>query len=310
MTTTTPGAPTPAVAQRQNDEEMVDLICASSYYYGWAKRWRFLRVVGTIGLALLAPVITFWTPGIAPYVAAAAAAWVFIARILFGRLEDGYMLRGVTAQEQFDTEVFGLPWHAALAGERLAHQDVVGAARRLDVATRDRKRNWYADADAAPWPLNVLLCQQASAVWGRRSHGQYANVLTAAAVIWFVAGVIMGWAADISLSNYLVGLLLPSLPAFLDALELARAHRSASTQKGNIERLTNHLWDKAVDNPSSVGALDCRVVQDHSYRHRRHNPQVAEWYYRFTRDAEEQNMREATERKLAELRRASWWVEP
>ena len=93
-------------------------------------------------------------------------------------------------------------------------------------------------------------------------------------------------------------------------MELARAHRSASTQKGTIERLTNQLWDQAVADPQSVTAADCRVVQDHSYRHRRHNPQVAEWYYRFTRDAEEQNMREATERKLAELRRAAWWVGP
>lgn len=307
MTTTAhPGAPGRPAAQRQNDPDMVDLVCASSHHYRRAKQWHRLRVAGTIGLALLAPVITFWAPSIGPAVATAAGIWLFLARILLARLEDNEMHSAVTAQEQFDTELFGLPWHHGLAGKTLALQDLSDAARRISPKVRALKRDWYPNADAAPWPLNVVLCQEASAVWSRRSHGQYAQVLRAVAFTWFVAGVIMGWADGVTLSAYLVQLFLPSMPAFLDALELADAHQKASERKAKIEEMTGELWARGLTDLASVTLEEIRRVQDHSYRQRRHNPQVAEWHYRLRRKHEEANMRQATERRLQELQHAGW----
>jgi hypothetical protein len=303
MQSAAPGRP---VSQRQNAPDMVDLVCASSHHYRRAKQWRRLRVAGTIGLALLAPVITFWAPSIGPAVATAAGIWLFLARILIARLEDKQMQYAVTAQEQFDTELFALPWHHALAGKPLAHQDVTDAARHIDEEARATKKDWYPNADAAAWPLNVVLCQQASAIWSRRSHGQYAEVLRGMVIAWFIAGVIMGWADGVSLAAYLVQLFLPSMPAFLDALELADAHQKASERKEKIEGMTSVLWARGLVDPASVTTEEVRQVQDHSYRQRRDNPQVAEWHYQLHRKHEENAMRQATQRRLDELKQAGW----
>ena len=43
----------------------------------WHSKWHLVRVAGTIGLALAAPVITFWLPGAADWVAALAALAFF-----------------------------------------------------------------------------------------------------------------------------------------------------------------------------------------------------------------------------------------
>ena len=289
------------IAERQNDDDTMDLLCAATWYYGVAKRWHLIRVLGMLGFALAAPVITFWYPGAAAWVAALAALWVLAGRTFLGKAEDAAMHAGVTAQEQFDTEVFGLPWHEALAGRLLGHEDIIDASDHITGEARDKKKNWYADTTKAPWPLNVVLCQRASAAWSRRAHQNYARVLTVAAWAWFIAGIIMGVAAHVSLAGYLIMLFLPSQPAFLDAMELIRSHRAAGDQKARVETMTDALWEKGAADPTLVTVADCRAVQDHSYRLRRHSPQVAEWYYRLRRNRDEHAMKRATERKMSQL---------
>jgi hypothetical protein len=215
--------------------------------------------------------------------------------------EDAQKLAGVTVQEEFDTTVFGLPWHEALAGRRLRHEDVVHAAGHITPDARAAKKDWYPDADRAPWPLNVVLCQRASAAWGGRAHARYANTLTKTAVVWLVALLVMGGVAHVTLAGFLIKLALPSMPAFLDAIELIRAHRATSAHKARVETMADDLWERGVTHPGSVTVADIRAVQDHSYRLRRDGPQVAEWYYRRHRDEDEAAMRLATEHKLAQL---------
>jgi hypothetical protein len=289
------------IAERQNDDDTMELLCAATWHYGVAKKWHLVRVIGTLGFALAAPVITFWLPQAAAWVAALAALWVLAGRTFLGKAEDTKMHDGVTAQEQFDTEVFGLPWHEALAGRPLGHEDIIDASDHITGEARDKKKDWYADTTKAPWPLNVVLCQRASAAWSRRAHQNYAQVLTVAAWAWFIAGIVMGVVAHVSLAGYLIMLFLPSQPAFLDAMELIRSHRAAGVQKARVETMADALWEKGAADPSLVTVADCRAVQDHSYRLRRHSPQVAEWYYRLRRNRDEHAMKRATERKISQL---------
>jgi hypothetical protein len=74
--------------------------------------------------------------------------------------------------------------------------------------------------------------------------------------------------------------------------------------------MTGVLWERGLANPSSVSLEDVRQVQDHCYRQRRHNPQVAEWHYQLHRKHEENAMRRATERRVEELRQAGWSQSP
>jgi len=296
----TPVSP-PPIAERQNDDDAMELLCAATWHYRVATRWHLVRVIGTLGFALAAPVITFWLPQAAAWVAALAALWVLAGRTFLGKAEDSEIHAGVTAQEQFDTEVFGLPWHEALAGRPLGHEDIIDASDHIKGEARARKNNWYADTARAPWPLNVVLCQRASAAWSRRTHQSYAQILTVSAWAWFIAGIFMGVTAHVTLAGYLIMLFLPSQPAFLDAMELVRSHRTAGVQRGQVEAQADALWEKGASNPSLVTVADCRALQDLNYRQRRQCPQVAEWYYRLRRARDESAMKRATERMISRL---------
>jgi hypothetical protein len=256
-----------------------------------AKRWHLFRVLGSLVFAALAPVVTFWVPGATDLVGAAAAAWVVLGRTLFAILEGRDQRAGVMIHEEFDTELFGLGWNPGVAGKKLAREDIVDAARHVD--NDDRLRNWYAPTGDVPWPLDVLLCQRSSAVWGRRSHFAYGATVLGIGIAWLVAGAIMGVAAHLTLSEYLIKIFLPSAPAFLDTGDLVRSHWEQAKAKGRIEERADEIWDRACARRAVPRVEDCRQVQDEAFRLRMRGPQVAEWFYRFRRGRDERAMQGA-----------------
>jgi len=282
------------ISVRQNSDESMELIRADTRYYILAKHLHFVRMIGTLVFALFAPVLVFWEPTWGGGVAALAGGWVLVGRTLLSWLEDRFVLRAVTIQEQFDVELFDLDWNAGLAGPMAAPEDISSAASKVHKDKQVSKlRNWYADADRAPWPLNVVLCQRSSAVWGRRGHALYAFVVLGLGVAWLVAGLVMATVTHITVGGYLIKVFLPSQPAFLDTLDLFRGHLRQSQEKEALELTTTELWNRGVGDLASVRAQDCRKVQDQSYRLRRRGIQIPQLIYKLRRKQDEKAMQAA-----------------
>lgn len=281
----------------------MELLRADTRFYVRAKRFHALRVAGTLVLALLAPVILFWRPGWGDVVGALAGAWVLVGRTVLSWFEDRAVQKAVTIQEEFDVELFGLAWNDGLAGPKVAPEDIYSAAQKIQGKKIERLRNWYPEADAAPWPLNVILCQRSSAVWGRRGHYWYAIFVLGLGIAWFVAGLVMTAAAHVTLTGYLIKVFLPSQPAFLDTIDLFRGHLRQSQAKEALELKTMDLWNTGVANPGSVSEQDCREVQDQTYALRRRGIQIPQLIYRLRRKQDEQAMRAAAARLTKALPR-------
>src|SRR6185437_12674220 len=117
---------------------------------------------------------------------------IFFGRTLLSWFEDRWVARAAAIQEQYDVELFDLDWNDALVGRRVAPEEVADAAAHVTKEKDlERFRTWYpASVDEVRWPLNVILCQRSSAVWGRRSHFGYAVFVAAAALVWFIAGLV------------------------------------------------------------------------------------------------------------------------
>ena len=272
----------------------MQLLRADTRYYLLGKRVHAIKVSGTLILALLAPVLLFWKPEWGDAVGAIAGAWVLVGRTYLSWLEDRFVLKGVTIQEQFDVELFDLEWNAGLAGLKADPEDIHDASERVSEEKRLSKlRNWYADADRAPWPLNVVLCQRSSAVWGRRGHFAYAAIVLSAGIAWFVVGLVMAAIAHVTVSGYLIKVFLPSQPAFLDTLDLVRGHSAQSKAKDALVQETTALWNRGVLDLSSVSEQDCRDVQDQSYQLRRRGMQIPQLVYRMRRNRDEKAMKAA-----------------
>ncbi|MEA2497439.1 MAG: hypothetical protein QOJ29_5350 [Thermoleophilaceae bacterium] len=258
------------------------LFRAFTYHYQAANRWRLVRNLGTLGLALVAPVVSIYSPGAGGLLGAVAGGWILVARTILARLEAKNRRRASLIQEEFDVGLFGLPWNEGLVGKRVAPEDIADAAEHVAEGALD----WYPDADRLPWPSNVLVCQRGNAVWGRRNHDSYSQLLLAAGGAWFVVGVVIAAGRELSLATYLATLFLPSQPAFLDAIEFAQGHGRQSSAKAEIESAADDVL-----NSSGAGAgitvSDCRLIQDQTFRLRSRGPSVPNWFYRLRRDRDQ-----------------------
>jgi hypothetical protein len=120
-------------------------------------------------------------------------------------------------------------------------------------------------------------------VWSRRDHRDYGTAVVIAGAVWFVIGVVLALVHDLSLADYLIKIFLPSAPAFLDSVDLARLHWRHASARQQVEHRIDDLWQASVSNPRAVRSMDCREIQDSAYLLRRDGPRVPTLFYKVRR---------------------------
>lgn len=275
------------IGVRQNNETNIRRQMAARHYYDRG-RWSFyVGALVSVGLALASPFVLWFWPAWGPVLGAVGGLWTFITRVGISYSVRHYQEQGAIAQEMFDCDVLGIEWNEAMV-QRLPEEEIRHATGELKY-TEDYI-DWYPTKTAHSWPVSVLACQRANAVWAQRQHRYFGAILLVVASLWFVAGLVMALAHGSSLSTYLVTLLLPSLPAFLDAEELARQHRTAASSRGRLQLQIDKLMARHQARPRQI-----REIQDQLFSLRRSAPQVPQWFYSIIRPSYEQDMHYAAE---------------
>jgi len=267
------------IKERQDEPPHLQRLLAYSHLYRNAQRWRRARALGAFVLAAAAPAITLLIPATGDAIAAISAGWLVIGRTILTWLEERGTGQAARTQELYDTSLFLLPWNTALAGRPPSPEDVAAAARHIKDDTP--YRDWYSiDLGTTPWPGDVLLCQRQSMVWSRRDHHAYGTAILAAGIAWLIAGILIAVTRELTLTSYLIKIFLPSSPAFLDSLELARAHWRHAAAREEVESHIYDLWQAHKSDPASIPVTQCREIQDAAFLLRRDGPRVPNLFYR------------------------------
>lgn len=291
------------ITQRQDEPEHLRRLLAYSHHYQVALRWRRARAFGTFILASVGPVISLFVPVTTDLVAAISAGWLVLGRTLLTAMEQRRTRDAVRVQELYDTDLFYLPWNAALVGRRPSPGDIAAAARHI--ANDVDYRKWYSiDLGNTPWPADVLLCQRQSMVWSRQDHRAYATTILTAGITWFLIGVIIALIRDLSLADYLIKIFLPGTPAFLDSVELAREHRQHATSRQQVEDKIDDLWAAHHTRPETLTVPATREIQDSAYLLRHNDPRVPQLFYKLRRKASEENTHVDAQELLRETQEA------
>jgi hypothetical protein len=161
----------------------------------------------------------------------------------------------------------------------------------------DGDRSWYPSEGPEVWPLSVLLCQRSNAVWAARQHRSYGYLLSILVILWGALGIVVSLLHGAELSEYLTTVLLPSLPAFLDACESAGDHFDAAARRGAIGEVIQNL----IEHPPAT-VSDLREIQDELFTLRREQTHVPEVFYRWIKADYERDMRYGAAQTSAEAR--------
>jgi hypothetical protein len=244
---------------------------AKNYFYGRANWVGHGGSIGALLLALCAPVALLEFPAAGPALGAIAGAWIFVTRFGLERLRGEWQMKGVLAQEDFDCRVLGIKWNRSLAFP-LPPEEIRGAAGQLEEETHDRP--WYPSDGTDSWPISVLICQRANAVWAARQHRAFSYLLTALTIAWALFVIVLALLHGASLGEFLTTLLLPSLPGFLDATELASRHLRLANTRETINREL-----EALIRSGSATPLQIREIQDRLFALRRDGAPVPKIFY-------------------------------
>jgi hypothetical protein len=104
-----------------------------------------------------------------------------------------------------------------------------------------------------------------------------------------VIGVVIALIRDLNLASYLIKIFLPSAPAFLDSVELARQHHQHAASRQLVEDKINDLWEARKTQPDTPTVAACREIQDSAYLLRRDGPRVPYLFYKLRRKSSEAN---------------------
>lgn len=291
----------------QNHEERLDLLRAQRAYYLRAKRLQTVFLVLALLLPWVGAILGADHPDIRPQLAIFSIVLLLLEIGVATRVQRDWVKTAARVQEQFDTEVFQLPWNQFVVGSKV-DPEVIRSVTRKPITTAQRKdlEGWYEHCvRSVPLTLGRLVCQRTNITYDMRVRGTYAWGLLVTAIFLVIFLLYRGLHEGLSISDLLLTILVPFTPL---AAFVLREHRKQSDTVENLTTLKSEvdkLWAKALKTVDSVElAQDSRNLQDAIYRNRTSNPLVYDWVYWLMRKLNEDTARHAAETLVADAKRS------
>ncbi len=156
---------TPAIFAAQNTQGARRRVAAQARLYSDAKRLWALRVAVVSVLAAASGAAALAAADTARLgIGVGGGVLLLVLSIVGGDLERRKRHQAAAVQEEFDTNVFQLPWND-LDGARPSPTVIAQAAARYDGG---RDKNWYPDMEGTHRPFDVLTARAATSAGARR----------------------------------------------------------------------------------------------------------------------------------------------
>jgi len=130
-------------------------------------------------------------------------------------------------QDAFDTFVFNLSANPAISPQPERIADVLRGDNVEQHAKKEHLLGWYSLEPDLPLAPAIAIAQQSNLAYSQRLLFRHANVWLGIGTAWGIIAVAIGIGFQLTLSQFLMGVVLPVLPAVLDARELWYSARSA-----------------------------------------------------------------------------------
>jgi hypothetical protein len=290
------------IKERQNEPDALRLLIAQRRLYRKAKRWLGLRWIGMVIIGIAAPLVAVAWPMYAVVAGAVSGLWLFIGQTLLLWAQGSVTARAASLQEQFDFYVFQMPDSANRSTMPTLEEisDVAGPDNLITAtAAKEKLIDWYPIDTRNTGAAAVAIAQRANASYTDRLLRATAIVWAVASAVWTVALIVLSVIINLSLPTFLLGVMLPVLPAFLDVVQfVSSVWRSAAERRAlsdGIEKLLN-------DDSNPVEGQDLLVWQERLFDLRRSSPEIPDFLYKIRRKFNERAMHSAAN----QLSRRTW----
>lgn len=295
------------IPTRQVLEENKRLLRARDRSYRAAKVTQGIMVI----LSIILPIVGVWfgpsTPEVRPYLAMSGLILLVLETALIDRIQKDRLKRGAKLQEQFDTEVFRLPWNRFVTGAQVEHEDVRSLSAKPLSKTREAHFQAWYEACVGRLPLHLarLVCQRTNISYDARLRRKYGNRLLILTIVFGVSVLYAGLTMGLEFPDLIMTLVVPFMPVLTWALKERLQHANTAASLTNLGGEWDKIWAKALTGADATAiTTESRALQDAIYQHRERSPLVFDWVYSWFRSSNEDEAHHAAEEFVAKAEKA------
>lgn len=220
-----------------------------------------------------------------PFFALAGIAWLLVHSFVLAGYISRSRREGARLQELYDTRKLGVAWNIELCGHPPTPERIAELARRRYAhrILKQEESTWYPVSSINQGAAAALISQRAAAAWTCRDTQRYGRLQIAIATCLVAMLTLAAIAANLTVSQFIMLLLAPALPAVVARIESANAMRAAHRTRKRILELATDALDSLADRTPQRK----RRLQDLTYLARSQYPRVPLFVYKIFRASNE-----------------------
>lgn len=279
-----------SIQERQNQADSIKRLASQRYLYSCAKKTRNVGMSLILLVAILGVVSLVVDHSLLNQLAPLFVIIAWMADQLFlKRMESNLKTEAATIQEEFDCFVLDLPWPEHKGLQRITPERLRQLAQKAESRSDgfEGLADWYSPAAIPCDTIQAKIhCQKLNCWWDSNLRRTWKTVLCAS----FVMLVVLGFSLAI-ITGITVAKVVASAASFIRVIAWGFSEVMNQEEAGrHADRILRYLT--GLIDQENVLPADIRSAQDEIFEHRRSNPPVPDWLYKWRRDGQE---REASE---------------
>ncbi|MDH5933958.1 MULTISPECIES: S-4TM family putative pore-forming effector [Vibrio] len=295
---------------RQNTPESINKLLAQKQVYTDAKKlqgwYLFLSIPVIMALNLLLKPLLLsemvdeaWNFDLTNSIALLALSLTLFELLYLKPTISKLKEKAAKIQENFDCFVYGLEWNSVMCGEEVCDTDIAIYSRKFVEEKRNVNNyyDWYTpNISQLDKNQSMLACQKENLGWDIVQRKKFKGLITTLAISALVISTVAGFFLGFTIQEYILSVIIPSLPAITYAI---------SNHFDNLDAITNkeHL-KSATDSVSTSGVVTTkhvRNIQNSIYLNRKDNSLVFDWFYDYERESNQRGISYASQQLVRRI---------
>jgi hypothetical protein len=294
-----------SIVQKQEFPENIELLAAQRNLYSRAKNIIGLQIMLSVPVAICAAVTTIVKPELKGYMALWGILVVVFDLFVFTPWVKKLRDSAARIQELFDTKVLGLDWNEISVGKKPEPELVHEEARKYGLKEENIAglRQWYPIIiDEVPEIFGIIISQRSNVWWDCKMRRRYALFIRVFLVCIALGLVGYGLYEKKDMFEFLAYIVAPLASTYVFGYRQMMEHGDAADRLDKLRELVEKIWSDAKSGKDAASLKQkCRTLQDQIFDHRKKNPPIFDFLFKWFRDGNEELMNKGAKTLIAEL---------